>query len=203
MLVRNRVRQPDSAAVRFVGAVTPCTCDAVPHRNTVRFDDRFKSEATSMKSFVKGLMRSTSSCVFLVAMCVAVAAQHGSVAVDQSARVLSLENAWNQAEFTHDARALSTLVAEAFDFTDDDGRFMNKSQWLANIRNRVDHYEQLSSSSMAVHMYGNVAVATGMYQDKITEKGKGVMHSGRFTDIWIQQNGEWKCVASQSTLISH
>jgi len=145
----------------------------------------------------------SAGCVFLVATCLAVAAQHGSVAVDQSARVLSLENAWNQAEVTHDAQALSTLLAETFDFTDDDGRFMNKSQWLAHIRNGVDHYDQLSSSGIAVHPYGNVAVATGMYQYKITEKGKGIMRSGRFTDVWIQQNAKWKCVASQATLISH
>jgi ketosteroid isomerase-like protein len=157
-----------------------------------------------MKSCVKNLVRSTSAgCVLLVAACLAVAAQQGSVAVDQSARVLSLENAWNQAEVTHDAKALNTLLAETFDFTDDDGRFMNKTQWLAHIRDGVDHYEQLSSSGMAVHLYGNVAVATGMYQDKITKKGKGVMHSGRFTDIWIQRNGEWKCVASQATLINY
>jgi Domain of unknown function (DUF4440) len=134
-------------------------------------------------------------------MCVAAAAQFGSVAGDESARVLSLENAWNQAEVTHDAEALGTLLAETFDFTDDDGRFMNKSQWLAHIRDGVDHYEQLSSSGITVHLYGNVAIAREMYQDKITVKGKGVMHSGRFTDIWIQQNREWKCVASQATLI--
>jgi hypothetical protein len=28
------------------------------------------------------------------------------------------------------------------------------------------------------------------------------MRSGRITDIWIQQNAKWKCVASQATLIS-
>jgi hypothetical protein len=56
---------------------------------------------------------------------------------------------------------------------------------------------------MAVHLYGNVAVATGMYQDKMTKKGKGALDFGRFTDIWIQRNGEWKCVASQATFISY
>ena len=51
-----------------------------------------------MKSCIKNLVRSTSAgCVLLVAAYLAVAAQQGSVAVDQSARVLSLENAWNQA----------------------------------------------------------------------------------------------------------
>jgi len=145
----------------------------------------------------------TIGCILLVAICLPIAAQRENVAGDESARVLSLENAWNQAEVKHDARALSMLLAETFAFTDDDGHFMNKSQWLAHIRNGVDHYEQLGNSGMAVHLYGNVAVATGIYQDKIREKGKIVARSGRFTDIWIQQNGEWKCVASQATLISY
>jgi ketosteroid isomerase-like protein len=145
----------------------------------------------------------TIGCILLVAVCLPIAAQRENVAGDESTRVLSLENAWNQAEVKHDTRALSLLLAETFEFTDDDGHFMNKSQWLAHIRNGVDHYEQLGNSGMAVHLYGNVAVATGIYQDKIKEKGRAVVRSGRFTDTWIQQNGEWKCVASQATLISY
>jgi len=34
-------------------------------------------------------------------------------------------------------------------------------------------------------------------------KGQPVVLSGRFTDTWIQEKNQWKCVASQSTLISH
>jgi ketosteroid isomerase-like protein len=146
---------------------------------------------------------STIGCTLLVAICLSTIARRGQAAGDEFARVLSLENAWNQAEVKHDARALSMLLAETFEFTDDDGHFMNKTQWLAHIRNAVDHYEQLGNSGMAVHLYGNVAVATGIYQEKIRERGRIVARSGRFTDIWIQQNGEWKCVASQATLISY
>ena len=152
---------------------------------------------------MKSPMCNTIGCILLVAISLSIAAPRGQAAGDESARVLSLENAWNQAEVKHDARALSMLLAETFEFTDDDGHFMNKSQWLAHIKNAVDHYEQLGNSGMAVHLYGNVAVATGIYQEKIREKGRIVARSGRFTDIWIQQNGEWKCVASQATLISH
>jgi hypothetical protein len=156
----------------------------------VKYKWRFRREARLL------------GCVLLVAICVAAAAQSGSTAGDESARVLSLENAWNQAEVTHDAKALSTLLAETFDFTDDDGQFMNKSQWLAYIRNGDAHYAPLGYTGMKVHLYGNVAVATGIYQDKVKEKSKWFVRSGRFIDIWTQQNGVWKCVASQATLIS-
>ena len=149
-------------------------------------------------------MRSTiAGCVLLMAMCLVVGAQNGRVANDESARILSLENAWNQAEVKHDARALSLLLAETFEYTDSDGSFMNKSHWLAHVKNEVDQYEQLGNSGMTVHVYGNAAVVTGEYREKIKVRGKAVVRSGRFTDTWIQQNGEWKCVASQATLISH
>src|SRR6266853_3750089 len=138
---------------------------------------------------MKSPMCRTIGCILLVAICLPIAAQRENVAGDESTRVLSLENAWNQAEVRHDARALSMLLAETFEFTDDDGHFMNKSQWLAHIRNGVDQYEQLGNTGMAVHLYGDVAVATGICQDKIKEKGKAVVRSGRFTNTWIQQNG--------------
>lgn len=153
---------------------------------------------------MKRPMRSTiGGLILLVAICLEIAAQPEHVAGDESARILSLENAWNQAEVRHDARALSMLLTETFEFTDDDGRFMNKSQWLAHIKDGVDHYELLGNSGMAVHLYGDVAIATGIYKDKMKEKGKVVVRSGRFTDVWIRLNGEWKCVASQATLISY
>jgi len=160
-------------------------------------------EATSVKRTWRFRCDARSyGCVLLVAMCLPAAAQSPSTAGDESARVLSLEHAWNQAEVTHDAPALSTLLAETFDFTDDDGQLMNKSQWLAYIREADVHYVSLGYSGMKIHLYGSVAIATGIYQDKVKEKGKWLVQSGRFTDIWTRQNGDWKCVASQATLIA-
>jgi ketosteroid isomerase-like protein len=141
--------------------------------------------------------------LLLVAMCLVVDAQDRAVGSGESARILSLENAWNQAEFKHDAQALRLLVMETFQYTDADGTFMDKDQWLASIKNEVDQYEQLVNRGMEVHVYGNAAVVTGQYIEKIKSKGKPAVHSGRFTDTWVKQNGEWKCAASQETLISH
>src|SRR6202021_719736 len=138
--------------------------------------------------------------ILLAAICLTAAAQKGKETNDQSERILTLENAWNQAEKNHDTKALTMLLGETFDFTDDDGRYMNKREWLAHITKEEDHFEVLGNSGMAVHQFGNVAVATGVYRSKM---GTGRLLSGRFTDVWIQKNGEWKCVASQATLISH
>jgi ketosteroid isomerase-like protein len=126
----------------------------------------------------------------------------GNAWSNETSRILSLENAWNQAERRHDVRALSLLLADIFENPDSDGSFMSRDQWLAMIKNGGDQYEELGNSGMVVHVYGAVAVVTGMYTEKGKVKGKMVMRSGRFTDTWIKQSGDWKCVASQSTLIS-
>jgi hypothetical protein len=61
---------------------------------------------------------------------------------------------------------------------------------------------RLGNSKTEIHVFGVAAVVVGEYHEKVKLAGKTVSRSGRFTDTWIQQNGQWKCVASQSTLMS-
>ncbi|MGA2858380.1 MAG: nuclear transport factor 2 family protein, partial [Candidatus Sulfotelmatobacter sp.] len=48
-------------------------------------------------------------------------------------RVLSLENAWNEAEIHRDVKAIAALLAPTFVYTDTDGVFSDRSQYLAGI----------------------------------------------------------------------
>jgi len=140
----------------------------------------------------------------LLAMGITLSAQTGQTAADDTARILSLEKAWNGAELKHDTTALNLLLADTFQYTDSDGSYMNKEQWLARVKSGVEQYDgALTNTGMFVQIYGTVAVVTGEYQEKLKLAGKSVRDSGRFTDVWIQQGGEWKCVASQATLIRH
>jgi len=146
---------------------------------------------------MKGPIRNTiAGCVLLATMGLAADAQNARVTGDESARILSLENSWNQAEVKHDIGAMGLLIADVFEYTDDDGTFMNRSQWMAHVKNGVDLYEELPNSEVLVHIHGNVAIVTGKYHERIKVKGKPVVLSGRFTDTWIQENTGWKCVAS-------
>jgi len=141
------------------------------------------------------------ACALFLAFCLVASPQNGRVD-DDSSRILALESAWNYAELKHDSRALSMLLAETFKYTDADGSFMNKSEWLTHVTKEADQYEQLGNSSMIAHVCGSAAVVTGRYREKINVQGKMVTRSGRFPDTWIHQNAEWRCVASQATLIS-
>jgi hypothetical protein len=138
--------------------------------------------------------------VFVVVLSLAAPAQDRSTKATDIARILSLENAWNGAEVHHDVRSLDMLIADSFVYTDADGTFLNRSQWLARVKTETEQYQQLTNSGMIVFVYDNAAVVTGEYKEKLESKGKMMERSGRFTDTWIRRNAEWKCVASQATL---
>jgi len=118
-------------------------------------------------------------------------------------KLIALENAWNQAQLHHDAKALDTLVGDRFIYTDTDGSVMDKAKFLADIKDPSYRATVIANEEAKVDMYPNAAVVTGTYHTKGTDKGKPFEHYGRFTDTWIYQDDIWRCVASHTTLQLH
>jgi hypothetical protein len=141
----------------------------------------------------------------LAGLCGAVwlAAQDAAKRSGEEGRLLALESAWNHAEVSKDAAALNQLLGDSFSYVDYDGTLMNKKEFLDSTLHNSVEQEQINNDGMAVRVYGNAAVVTGVYRDKGIDKGKAFSRRGRFTDTWIYQNGAWQCVASQSTLLTH
>jgi hypothetical protein len=138
-------------------------------------------------------------CVCLGLAAFAYAADPGS---DEHGKILALENAWNQAQMHHDSKALDTLVADTFIYTDYDGTVMNKAQFLADIKDPEYKASMVANENEKVFSYQSAAVVVGTYHTKGTYKGKAFEHYGRFTDTWVNQSGNWQCVASHTTLLN-
>src|SRR5215469_13447775 len=126
--------------------------------------------------------------------------QENSAGADEI-QIKQLERAWNQAEAKQEVKEVSSLLADSLVYTDYDGSFMNKAEylkWVAAPEQKADH---LYDEGISVNVYGDAAVATGIYRESGTNKGKRYVVRSRFTDTWIKRNGVWLCVASHSTLI--
>jgi Domain of unknown function (DUF4440) len=154
-----------------------------------------------MRGAITGFVLTLTICV--LAICLAMAAQSGKLASDETGMIMSLESAWNQAEVQHDPRAMGMLLADRFSYTDSDGSVMNKKQWLDLMKKETATFEQLGNSGIAVYLYADVALVTGGYRERIKLKRNSVVRSGRFVDVWIKRNGDWKCIGGQATLITH
>jgi ketosteroid isomerase-like protein len=127
-------------------------------------------------------------------------AQDKSASSDEI-QIKQLERAWNQAESKQEVTEVASLLADTLVYTDYDGSFMNKSEylkWVAAPQQKADH---LYDEGQTVKVYGAAAVVTGIYRETGTNKGKPYVIRSRFTDTWIKRDGVWLCVASHSTLI--
>jgi ketosteroid isomerase-like protein len=128
-------------------------------------------------------------------------AQDSADSADKSL-LLALEGAWNQAELHHDANAAAAIMADSFISVDHHGKLLNKSQYLADLKDLSFKPEEISNSETSVYLYGDTAIVSSVYRTKGTDNGKPFVHRGRFTDTWIKRNGKWQCVADHETLIN-
>jgi Domain of unknown function (DUF4440) len=119
----------------------------------------------------------------------------------ETARVMALEALWNQAEVDKDLRALDQIIPDTFTYVDIDGSLRNKAEFLENIKNGSEKPSEIRNESAVTHAYAATIVVTGVYREKGTDGAKHYSRRGRYTDTWVNQNGAWHCVASQSTLI--
>ena len=122
------------------------------------------------------------------------------VSADAS-RLIALENAWNQAQLHHDAKAVSDLVSDGFVYTDYDGTVMNKGEFLADLKDPDYRATLIANEDARVISYTNAAIVVGTYHSRGTYKRQPFDHYGRFTDTWLYQNNKWQCVASHTNLI--
>jgi Domain of unknown function (DUF4440) len=118
-----------------------------------------------------------------------------------AAKVLSLEQLWNQAEVEKDIHSLDQLLASTFIFVDVDGSLRNKPEFLSSVTDRTERIESIRSESMLSRVHGDAVIVTGVYHEKGTLNGKPYYHHGRFTDTWIKDGSAWLCASSQSTLM--
>jgi ketosteroid isomerase-like protein len=120
-------------------------------------------------------------------------------------KIIALEKAWNQAYKAGDTRALDSILDNEIVLINDDGSVQSKVEFLASVKatNNNSQEQQVSPESMSVHVFGNTAVATGVFRAKGVEGGKSYVRRERFVDTWIYKNGNWVCVATNATPVLH
>jgi len=123
---------------------------------------------------------------------------------DGESKVIAMEKAWNQAYKSRDGTALGGILHDSIVLVNDDGSQESKSGFLTGVnRAKPSSDQQADPESIKVRMFGNVAIATGVFRESGFESGKAFVRRNRFVDTWIRTGGSWKCVAASATPILH
>jgi len=136
----------------------------------------------------------------LLMMCTGALAQAKPAGGDEAA-IRALEEKWDAANLKGDATALGAILADTFISTSAEGKVRTKAEILSELKTGAIKYQTSKVEDMKVYLYGDAAVVNGKWTGKFVLKGKTVDTVERFTDTYIRQNGQWRAVASQGSVI--
>ncbi len=117
-----------------------------------------------------------------------------------ASHILAMEKKWNDVYRRGDITGMDALLADDFIITVEDGRTFSKAGYIAQNGASAVHVELSEMSALQVRMHTSVAVVTGGYEEKGSEKGKAYEYHDRFTDVWMNSGGKWQLIASHYAL---
>jgi ketosteroid isomerase-like protein len=115
--------------------------------------------------------------------------------------IRQLEIEWGTAYLQRDMAALDRIMAVNYIFTNPLGEVSNKAQNLTAIKSNHVRFESTESDDVQVYIHGDTAVVTARSRFKGSYKGWGIGGRYQYTDVFVKQNGHWRAVASQVTLV--
>ena len=110
--------------------------------------------------------------------------------------VHSLELKWTESYKQRSIDILSSLLADEFVITVEDGNVYSKAGYISHTADSKVRVDVAEMSDLKVRIHGNTAIVTGAYHEKGMSEGKPYEYRDRLTDVWIKSAGKWQVVAS-------
>jgi len=119
--------------------------------------------------------------------------------VEQELR--SLENQWQEALTRRDVAMLDRLMSDDYVLTTVGGEVVNKARVLAEVKS-AHATADVRNTEVAVRIYGDVAIVTGLVLISGKFNDKDVSTRSRYIKVYVKRQGQWRVVAAQATLIA-
>jgi ketosteroid isomerase-like protein len=110
--------------------------------------------------------------------------------------IRSMELKWTESYKQRQVAILSTLLADDFVITIEDGSIYSKTGYISHCAEPGTRVDVAEMSDLKIRMHGNTAIIAGAYHEKGESDGKRYEYHDRFTDVWMKVGPKWQVVAS-------
>ena len=117
----------------------------------------------------------------------------------QAATIRTLELKWTESYKQRSIDILSSLLAEEFVITVEDGNVYSKAGYISHTADSKVRVDVAEMSDLKVRIHGNTAIVTGSYHEKGDSEGKPYEYHDRLTDVWVKDDGRWQAIRRHST----
>ena len=110
--------------------------------------------------------------------------------------VRALELKWTESYKQRNIEILSSLLADEFVITVEDGSVYSKAGYISHTADSDTKVKIAEMSDLKVRVHGNTAIVTGTYHERGESNGKPYDYHDRLTDCWVKSGGKWQVIAS-------
>lgn len=110
--------------------------------------------------------------------------------------VLSALNAdYVRSVLTSDAARFNEILAPDFRNTNPDGTVVDRDGFLAQVA-KPSNLQSLTCDQVEIRIFGQTAI---IHARTVYTTSDGRPGTGRYTDVWVRQQGKWLAVAAHVT----
>lgn len=103
---------------------------------------------------------------------------------------------------TNDSASHSKIIHKGFVCITSDGGYLSRQDYLTWWAHGSDGYKYWDYRDENIKVFGNTALVHAKNKYIVIRDGKEVEGMSMYTDIYIKENGQWKCVQAQITKVS-
>ena len=102
---------------------------------------------------------------------------------------------------TNDTASHNRIIHKNFVYISSSGKVVPRDVYMKNWAHGFDPkvYKYWDYRDEAIRIFGNTALVRSINKCTTVEKGKETTGMTIYTDTYIKENGEWKCIQAQIT----
>ena len=116
--------------------------------------------------------------------------------------LMRLEDQSHEAFLRNDTETLDRILADDFVFTDPEGKFVTKAEWIADMESGELTFESIHMDDLRVRIFGDAAVTNGRVTMKTRSKEGSINSQYCYIVMYVRRDGRWQAVAEQATLLA-
>ena len=132
------------------------------------------------------------SSVFTLLLCYG-KAQNGS----ELAKLRELNARFIHNFVTNDTASHNRIIHPKFVCITSDGKYLNRVNYLNGWAHGFDGFKYWDYRDENIELFDNVALVHSKNKYVVQRDGKEFTSMSMYTDVYIKENGEWKCIQAR------
>jgi hypothetical protein len=102
---------------------------------------------------------------------------------------------------TNDTAAHNRIIHKDFVCITSEGQYIDRKKYLDNWAHGFDGFKYWDYRNEDIRIFGNTALVRSQNKYTVVRDGNEMTGTSMYTDIYIKENGQWKCIQAQITKV--